>query len=183
MFIFEEITRHRERDPSENPWVNGPPAPETIRIVPYNPQWPRRFQALAAVVATALGDLAVDIEHIGSTSVPGLAAKNVIDIVLTVADPREETSYVPPLEGLGYRLTVREPSFHEHRCLRLAVPRVNLHVFAPDCAETIRLRMFRDWLRTNENMARCPIPPRSVQEPCRSPPGRSEVLGQPAVGT
>ncbi|WP_433208944.1 GrpB family protein [Nocardia sp. CA-107356] len=109
--------------------------------------------------------MVLDIEHIGSTSVPGLAAKDVIDIALTVADPREETSYVPPLEGLGYHLTVREPSFHGHRCLRLAVPRVNLHVFAPDCPETIRLRMFRDWLRTHpddravyENAKRAAVP-------------------------
>ncbi len=68
---------------------------------------------------------------------------------LTVADPRDEDQYVPALERLGYVLIIREPSWHEHRCLRFADPRANLHVFGPDCPETIRHRMFRDWLRTH----------------------------------
>lgn len=149
MPTFEEIIRHRDPNPSENPWVNGPPAPEAVEIVPYNPEWPNRYRVLSAEVRTALGDAVLDIEHVGSTSVAGLAAKDVIDIDLTVADPRDEDVYVPPLEIVGYVLTVREPSFHEHRCLRLANPRVNLHVFGPGCPESIRLRMFRDWLRAN----------------------------------
>jgi GrpB-like predicted nucleotidyltransferase (UPF0157 family) len=145
----EEITRQYDRDPDENPWVNGPPPPETVRIVPYDPGWPDRYRALAADVRDALGDLAIDIDHVGSTAVPGLAAKDVIDIHLTVADPGDENSYLPALERLGYVLTVRERSWHEHRCLRLAEPRVNLHVFGPDCPETTRVRMFRDWLRAH----------------------------------
>lgn len=149
MPTFEEITRHHDPDPDEDPWVLGPPPAETIRIVPYDPGWPRRYQELSAAVRAALGDAALDIEHVGSTSVPGLAAKDVIDIDLTVADPGDEDRYVPALERIGYHLTIREPSWHEHRCLRLAEPRVNLHVFGPDCPETIRHRMFRDWLRTH----------------------------------
>lgn len=143
----EEITRHRDPDPSEDPWVHRPPAPETVEIVAYNPAWPARYRALSADVATALGDVLLDIDHIGSTAVEGLAAKDVIDINLTVADPTDEDIYVPVLENLGYVLTIREPSFHEHRVLRLTYPRVNLHVFGPDCPESIRQRMFRDWLR------------------------------------
>jgi GrpB-like predicted nucleotidyltransferase (UPF0157 family) len=146
----EEITQHHDSDPAENPWVNGPPAAETVTIVPYNPEWPGRYEALSADIRTALGDSALDIEHVGSTSVEGLAAKDIIDIDLTVADPRAEDTYIPPLEGLGYVLRVREPSFHEHRCLRLTNPRVNLHVYGPDCPESIRLRMFRDWLRAHD---------------------------------
>jgi GrpB-like predicted nucleotidyltransferase (UPF0157 family) len=145
-----EITRHADDDPDENPWVNGPPPVETIELVEYDAGWPARFDTLAAGVRAALGQVALEIEHVGSTSVPGLAAKDVIDIDLTVADPRTEDAYVPALERLGYTLTVREPSWHEHRCLRLADPRVNLHVFGPDCPETIRHRMFRDWLRTHQ---------------------------------
>lgn len=152
---FEEITRHRDPDPTEDPWVNGPPAPETVTIAPYNPEWPRRYQALSTEIRTALRDVALDVEHVGSTSVEGLAAKDVIDIDLTVADPRDEHAYVPALEDLGYVLTVRKPSFHEHRCLTLTKPRVNLHVFGPDCPEVIRQRMFRDWLRAHpEDRAR-----------------------------
>lgn len=149
MPTFEEITRHHDNDPSENPWVIGPPAPETVAIVSYDPEWPRRYQALSAGIHAALGDAVLDIEHVGSTSVEGLAAKDVIDIDLTVADPRNEDEYVPALETLGYLLTVREPSFHQHRCLRLTEPRANLHVFGPDCPEVIRHRMFRDWLRSH----------------------------------
>jgi GrpB-like predicted nucleotidyltransferase (UPF0157 family) len=145
----EEITRHHDPDPDEDPWVLGPPQPETVSIVAYDPQWPRQFETLAAEIRDALGAAALDIDHVGSTSVGGLAAKNIIDIDLTVADPRDEDAYVPALAGLGYVLTVREPSWHEHRCLRLANPRANLHVFGPDCPETIRHRMFRDWLRTH----------------------------------
>lgn len=152
---YEQITRHDDSNPAENPWVNGPPLPETITIVPYDPGWPRRYAALSTQIRAALGDVALDIEHIGSTSVEGLAAKDVIDIDLTVADPREEQRYVPALERLGYVLTIREPSWHEHRCLRLTEPRANLHVFGRDCPEAIRHRMFRDWLRTHpEDRAR-----------------------------
>ncbi|HEV3359417.1 MAG TPA: GrpB family protein [Pseudonocardiaceae bacterium] len=146
---FAEITRHHDADPDEDPWVNGPPPPETVEIVAYNPEWPRRYQSLAAEIRAALGSTIVDIEHVGSTSVSGLAAKDVIDIDLIVADPRDEQRYVPALAAIGYTLTVREPSWHQHRCLRLADPRVNLHVFGPDCPETIRHRMFRDWLRAH----------------------------------
>jgi GrpB-like predicted nucleotidyltransferase (UPF0157 family) len=149
MPTFDDITRHHDADPDEDPWVLGPPPAETVQLVPYDPDWPRRFDDLSAAVRATLGDTALDIEHVGSTSVPGLAAKDVIDIDLTVADPRAEDRYVPALERIGYVLIIREPSWHEHRCLRLAEPRVNLHVFGPDCPETIRHRMFRDWLRTH----------------------------------
>ncbi|MEU0511792.1 MULTISPECIES: GrpB family protein [Amycolatopsis] len=149
MATFAEITRHHDPDPDENPWVHGPPAPSPVRIVPYDPDWPRRYRDLAAGIRRALGAAVLDLEHVGSTSVAGLAAKDVVDIDLTVADPRAEETYVPPLERLGYVLTIRQPSFHEHRCLTLAGPRVNLHVYGPDCPETIRHRLFRDWLRTH----------------------------------
>jgi GrpB-like predicted nucleotidyltransferase (UPF0157 family) len=145
----EEITRHTDPDPNENPWVNGPPPPEAVEILPYNPEWPSRYEQLSAAIRAALGATVLDLEHVGSTSVPGLAAKDVIDLDLTVADPRDEDAYVPALGALGYVLTVREPSFHQHRCLRLATPRANLHVVGPDCPESIRHRMFRDWLRTH----------------------------------
>ena len=164
MHTPEEITRHHEPDPGEDPWVNGPPPVEVVQIVPYDDDWPRRFRELAADIRAALGVVVLDLEHVGSTSVAGLAAKDVIDIDLTVADPRDEDVYLAPLEKLGYMLTVREPSWHEHRCLRLTSPRVNLHVFGPNCPETIRHRLFRDWLREHpedrdryvrQNMRRC----------------------------
>jgi GrpB-like predicted nucleotidyltransferase (UPF0157 family) len=149
----EQITHHPEPDPDENPWVQGPPEPQPVVLVDYDPRWPEHFQRIASGIRDALGDVVLDLEHVGSTSVPGLAAKNIIDIDLTVADSRDEQRYVPALERIGYQLVIREPSFHEHRSLNLADrevwPRVNLHVFGPDCPETIRHRMFRDWLRAH----------------------------------
>ncbi|MGV9796425.1 GrpB family protein [Mycobacterium sp. NPDC003449] len=143
----DQITRHHDPDPDVSPWVDGPPPPEVVELVPYDPRWPARYRALAEAIRAALGPRALDLDHVGSTSVPGLAAKDVIDIDLTVADPRAEAAYLPPLRAIGYRLTIREPGWHQHRCLRLDDPRVNLHVFGPDCPETIRHRLFRDWLR------------------------------------
>ncbi|HBO3973477.1 GrpB family protein [Pseudomonas aeruginosa] len=145
-----DIVRHHDSDPLENPWVDGqPPPPERIEVHDYDPRWPELYRHLARRIGDALGGLALEIAHVGSTAVPGLVAKPVIDIDLTVADPRQEETYVPALEGLGYRLRIREPSWHQHRCLQLESPRVNLHVFGPDCPETIRHRLFRDWLREN----------------------------------
>jgi len=93
-----------------------------------------------------LGDRALAIEHVGSTSVPGLPAKPIIDIDVSVVDPRAESTYVPGLEAVGFRLRVREPGWHEHRLLVVDDPRVNVHVFGPDSAELVRHRMLRDWL-------------------------------------
>lgn len=146
----EEITRHHDPDPEEDPWVHGPPPPTTVALVAYDPSWPDRYAALAADIRGALGHVVLALDHVGSTSVPGLAAKEVIDVDLTVADPADEATYVPALEAAGWLHVVREPSWHEHRALnRREPPRANLHVFGPDCPETIRHRMFRDWLRTH----------------------------------
>ena len=79
---------------------------------------------------------------------PGLAAKPIIDIDLAVADPADESSWLPPLEAAGFELVIREPWWHEHRALSYgSTPRCNLHVFGLDSPEAIRHRMFRDWLR------------------------------------
>ncbi|MFC4223516.1 GrpB family protein [Lysinibacter cavernae] len=147
-----DITRHHEADPRENPWVDGTPWPETAVVVRANPDWPARYaeaarQILETLEAASVGTTIVcTLEHVGSTAVPGLAAKDVIDIDLTVGDPTDEASYVPALVAIGYTHVIREPSWHEHRMLRLAEPRVNLHVFGRDCPELIRHRLFRDWL-------------------------------------
>jgi GrpB-like predicted nucleotidyltransferase (UPF0157 family) len=142
----EDITRHHEPVPGEDPWVAGPPKPEPIEVTDHDPTWPATFARVEAAVRAALGDFAIAIEHVGSTSVPGLAAKPVIDIDLTVADPADEAAYVPALERSGFTLVIREPRWHQHRCLTLPDPRSNLHVFGRDCPEVVRHRMFRDWL-------------------------------------
>lgn len=109
------------------------------------------FDRLEAQVRGALGTRALTVDHIGSTSVPGLAAKPVIDIDLVVADPSDEAGYVPALEAVGFSLWVREPWWDEHRLLRHDDPRCNLHVFGPGSSGPWRDRVFRDWLRVCEH--------------------------------
>jgi len=95
----------------------------------------------------ALGQHVLDLQHVGSTAVPGLPAKPIIDIDLTVPDPVDEAAYVPRLAHLGFVHWLTEPDWHQHRLFKhLDEPRVHFHVFGPDCPEVIRHRMFRDWL-------------------------------------
>lgn len=120
-----------------------------IQIVDYNPEWPRLFAREAERIRAVLGEQVVSIEHAGSTSVPGLAAKPVIDIVLVVPNSADEPAYVPALEAAGYVLTIREPDWYEHRVLKGPDTNINLHVFSPGCPEIERMLLFRDWLRSN----------------------------------
>lgn len=147
----EDIVRHWDPDPDENPWVSGKPACEILRLVPHDPNWGPMVECLAAEIHDLLGIRALGVEHIGSTAVPDLLAKPVFDIDLTVMEPADEDTYAPYLQANGYVLTLREPSWHQHRCFRLDSPRVNLHVFGPDCAEVIRHRMFKAWLIENQD--------------------------------
>ena len=117
-----------------------------IEVVEYDPSWPARFEALERTIREALGAAALSVDHVGSTSVPSLAAKPVIDIDLTVSDPIDEAAYIPALERVHFALLIREPGWHEHRCLQIDAPPCNLHVFGPDCPEVVRHRMFRNWL-------------------------------------
>jgi GrpB-like predicted nucleotidyltransferase (UPF0157 family) len=121
-----------------------------IEIVDYDPGWPRLFAREADHVRAALGDLVLLLEHVGSTAVPGLAAKPWIDMVLVVADSADEPAYVPGLEAAGYVLRIREPDWYQHRMFHRSDPGVHLHVFSPDCSEVERMLLFRDRLRDNE---------------------------------
>lgn len=136
-------------DPAENPWVRGGPQPEDIAFEPHNPDWATRYETIRQYLAARLQGKALHIAHIGSTAVPGLLAKPVIDIDLIVADPEKEEVYVTALETLGFELTIRERAWYQHRMLRLESPRINLHVFGPNCPEHLRHVLFRDWLCTN----------------------------------
>jgi len=127
------------------------PSSGPILLVDYNPAWPELFAREEKRIRAALGERALEIEHAGSTSVPGLAAKPVIDIVLVVPDSANEAAYVPQLEAAGYVLRIREPDWFEHRLLKGPDTNVNVHVFSPGCAEVERMLLFRDWLRRNES--------------------------------
>jgi GrpB-like predicted nucleotidyltransferase (UPF0157 family) len=143
---FEQITKHDDADPDENVWVSERPSPMPIAVVDPDPSWPAEFDQLAHCIRLALGDRVLALEHIGSTSVPDLPAKPIIDIDLTVIDSGDEPAYVPALERAGFVLEVREPRWHEHRCMAATSPRANLHVWSVDSPEAIRHHMFREWL-------------------------------------
>jgi GrpB-like predicted nucleotidyltransferase (UPF0157 family) len=120
-----------------------------ILIVNYDPRWSELFQREAARIQSALAERALQIEHVGSTSVPNLPAKPIIDILLVVTNSADEGSYLPMLEGVGYVLCIREPNWHEHRMFKGPDTDVNLHVFSAGCPEIERVLVFRDWLRGN----------------------------------
>jgi GrpB-like predicted nucleotidyltransferase (UPF0157 family) len=139
--------------------VIGELHPYAVKVVveDYNPVWPVWYSTESAAICAALGSAVRRIEHTGSTSVPGLAAKPVIDIVLVVAATSDEAGYVPALDAIGYTLRAREPAWYEHRCLVRRVDNgapydVNLHVFPAELAapEIERMLAFRDWLRSND---------------------------------
>ena len=134
--------------PGADLWVPGAVPAVGIELTDSDPAWPRQYDGLADRIRQALGWRVLQLEHVGSTSVPGLAAKPVIDIDLAVADPGHERDYLPA-EAVGFRLVIREPWWYGHRALRADAPACNLHVFGLDSPELIRHRIFRDWLRGN----------------------------------
>jgi GrpB-like predicted nucleotidyltransferase (UPF0157 family) len=128
-----------------------PPHNRPVELVDYDPAWPALYERERVRIEGALGETVVRIEHTGSTSVPGLAAKPIIDITLIVPDSSDEAAYVPALEAAGYVLRIREPTWHEHRMLRGPDTSTNLHVFSAGSPELDRMVGFRDWLRTHDD--------------------------------
>lgn len=127
--------------------VNGL-QPTHVTLVEHDPSWTSHFATRAAELRHVLGRRARLIEHVGSTAVPGLAAKPVLDILVGIEDPADEPAYLPALEALGYELTVREP---QHRCLRISDREepVNLHCYPPGHDEVRKMLAFRDRLRAD----------------------------------
>ncbi len=131
-------------------WVGEPPQLQApIEIRDYDPSWPQLYDREAARIRSILGERVVRLEHAGSTSVPALPAKPIVDIVLEVPDSADEAACVPDLEAAGYVLQIREPDWFEHRLFKGPDTNVNLHVFSAYCTETDRMLLFRDWLRAN----------------------------------
>ena len=127
--------------------VHGGP----ITLVPYDDRWPDLFAREAERIRRLLGERAMMIEHVGSTAVPGLSAKAIIDVLLVVAESAREEAYVPDLEAAGYVLRIREPDWYEHRLFKGPDTHVNVHVLPKGCPEIDRMVEFRDWLRGNED--------------------------------
>jgi GrpB-like predicted nucleotidyltransferase (UPF0157 family) len=117
-----------------------------IVIVDYDPDWPGRFEHERDRVRQALRGRALRIEHIGSTAVAGLAAKPIVDVLVTVEDPEDDAAILPALEGAGSELRVRE---HAHRMFRTPARDVPVHVWGDSDPEVERYLRFRDRLRSS----------------------------------
>jgi GrpB-like predicted nucleotidyltransferase (UPF0157 family) len=128
------------------PRMHGGP----IELVEYDPAWRELFARDARQIAAAPGSRALGIEHVGSTAVPGLTAKPIIDILLVVADSAREEAYARALEAAGYALRIREPDWYEHRMFRSPDANVQIHVLSEVCPEIGRMLLFRDRLRSNQ---------------------------------
>lgn len=156
----QDIVRDYVDDGSSVERVSHRKSIAKILIVEPNPAWPQQFLDTTARIERALGTTAKAIHHVGSTSVPGLPAKNVIDVDLVVMDIHDEDSYVKPLKRAGFSFLFREPAWHQHRFFvdegdRPGSYPINLHVFGPDCPEVEKHRIFRDWLsKTPDDLQR-----------------------------
>lgn len=190
--IDEIISFHEDTPPvGADPFV-VPQVARPIEVVPYQQRWADDGARLVARVRAALGPRALRVDHVGSTSVPGLPAKPIIDLDVTVADPEREGKWLPLLEAAGFVLTIREPWWQHHRLLKPKGPGANedpeaddgpdadegpganVHVFGPDSAETVRHLLFRDHLRADaQDRERYAA---AKQEAARTATSRSEYM-------
>jgi GrpB-like predicted nucleotidyltransferase (UPF0157 family) len=115
-----------------------------IRVVAHDPAWPERFASERRRLAAALGDVARRIDHVGSTAVPDLVAKPIIDIDLSVPEVEAEVDYLPRLLAAGYRLRVRQQG---HRMVRTEQRDVHVHICTIGSDWERSHLLFRDWLR------------------------------------
>lgn len=144
---------HRRPDTDTVEIVGGPERVE-VSLEPYDEAWPVRFadhrrrilDALARAHAVGTEGVDVDVEHIGSTSVPGLAAKPIVDVVVAVPDITAEEDYLPALLSAGYVLRVREPG---HRLVRTPDRDVHVHVYERGAPEIDAYLLLRDHLRSD----------------------------------
>jgi len=118
----------------------------SLVMADYDPQWPEMYAEQERRVRAALGPAALQIGHIGSTSVPGLAAKPIIDVLVTVEDITAEEDYLDQLLDVGYELRVREPA---HRMVRTPARDVHVHVLEVGDQAADDYLLFRDRLRAD----------------------------------
>ena len=114
-------------------------------------RWFAEFSRVRALIEAALHDEVLAMAHVGSTAVPGLVAKPVLDIDLTVPHVQEESAYIPRLEAAGFRLIFRDHLGGDaHRQLTFAAPNTNLHVWSPGAVEPRRHQFFTNFLRADD---------------------------------
>ena len=140
---MKEIEKPRRPDVDEVDLIGGSEKRQ-LEVLDYDDRWPGIFAEHRDRLAAALRGVPVDIEHIGSTSVPGLAAKPIIDIVIAVDDITAEEDYLDPIVAAGYVLRVREPG---HRMVRTAALDVHVHIFQKGDPAVTKYLLFRDRLR------------------------------------
>lgn len=117
-----------------------------LEVVDYDASWPEIFLYHQGRMRTALGAADVEVEHIGSTSVPGLAAKPIVDILITVDDITAEEDYLAPLLATGYELRTREPG---HRLVRTPARDVHVHILQRGDHAADNYLLFRNRLRAD----------------------------------
>ncbi len=124
----------------------GGPESDPVVLLDHDPAWSVRFEAERARLAEVLGGLALRVDHVGSTAVPGLAAKPIVDMQVSVPDPDDDAAFVPALTAAGYVLRVIEP---EHRMFRTPARDVHVHLWRAGSADERRQLVFRDWLKVD----------------------------------
>jgi GrpB-like predicted nucleotidyltransferase (UPF0157 family) len=129
--------------------VGGPSSNEPIELVPYDPSWPAQFDAIKARLVDALGATARRVDHVGSTAVPGLIAKPIIDAQLSVPDHADEDAFAPHIAALGWPLRARSPGERYFRPPNGAPRIVHLHVCDHGGEWERRHLLFRDYLRAH----------------------------------
>ena len=157
MFVWMATSDNNERkaetttDGESRTHTVGELNPRTVPVVvtDYDPEWPASSQREAARIRSILGARVRLLEHAGSTAVPDLPAKPIIDIILAVSGSSDEGAYVPSMETAGYVLRIREPQWFEHRMFKGPSTDINLHVFTVGCPEIDQMLLFRDWLRAH----------------------------------
>jgi GrpB-like predicted nucleotidyltransferase (UPF0157 family) len=139
---------HHPTDPYLDRWLDqaiiGERQPGPVRLVEYDAHWPAQFERIRERLVHALRATATTVEHIGSTAIPGMVAKPIVDVLVTVNDVEDEPRYLPAIVGLGYALRVREDG---HRMFRPASRDAHVHVCAEGSRKQRDYLLLGDWLR------------------------------------
>jgi GrpB-like predicted nucleotidyltransferase (UPF0157 family) len=159
---IEELLKHQPDDENAVERISFRKVKPSLDIVDADPTWPSSYAIFASRIIAALGPPSsaneaqpgtshlISVSHVGSTSVPGLPAKAIIDIDVVVSDINDEDAYVTALESQGFQFMLREPKWQSHRFFTATEPMfANLHVWPPACAETERHRIFKEYLIEN----------------------------------
>lgn len=157
---------------------------DVIEVVDYDEEWPVRFVSWQERLRTVLGGIALAIEHVGSTSVPGLPAKPTIDVQVSVPDLDNESAYVPPIESLGLQLRSRDALHRYFRPVPGAPREVHVHVCQAGSTWEQEHLLFRDYLREHSaareaySRTKCEAAARWADDPFAYTDAKSDIILQ-----